>query len=377
MIAPEMTSPAAIVLSDAIAQHTQQHGVDLAAIARRARMSPPQLQLLADGETLLIEAEPVEAVARVLGLPASRLREYRLAVVLDSLSRNSEYLDALFLEALSPIERSLVADAKFSQEPLGPSVWRLLDEHEMTQQELAEGIGMAQSALSRAMNGHERFSVELLETIAQALDAAPEIFVEYRLALIDEWLRQHPARTDELFDELNWEPTLAEYHPWRLRALPDPFDTAPRALIESLSEIVSAEGPVMGARVYELRLAASGLTETKNLRSLLNRASAAASRAGLIIDENESGDPTQKYRILRLPEQPSVAPRVLGGRRLWQVPPRELESVIRGTSAWKRGESVVRLQAAIMATYGFSGVSMKDAEHLNRCITRSRQGGHA
>ena len=374
MIAADMTSPAAIALSDAIAQHTREHGVDFAAIARRTRMSPTELQLLVDGEALFVEAEAVEAVARVLGLAASRLQEYRLAVVLDSLSRNSDYITALFLETLSPIERSLVADSKFSKEPLGPSVWRLLVELEMTKQELAEGIGISQSALGRVLNGHERFSIELLETIAQALDAAPEIFVEYRLAMIDEWLRQHPARTDELFDDLNWEPTLAEYHPWRPHALPDPLDTEPRALIESLLEIVRAEGPVMGARAYELRLEASGLTETKDLRSLLNRASAAASRVGLIIDENESGDQTQKYRILRLPEQPSVVPRVLGGRRLWQVPPRELEAVVRATSAWKRSESVARVQTAIMATYGLSGASAKDVEHLNRSISNCMRG---
>lgn len=377
MIAPEMTSPAAIELSDAIAQHAQQHGVGLAAIAHRARMSPTQLQLLADGETFPIEAEAIEAVARALRLVPSQLREYRLAIVLDSLTRNCERLDALFFETLSPIERNLVGDAKFSKEPLGPTVWRLLGEHELTQQELAEGVGLAQSSLSRAMNGHERPSIELLETIAQALDVAPEIFVEYRLRLIDEWLRDHPGRTDEFFDELNWDPALGEYHSWRARALPDPRDVEPRALLESLLEIVTAEGPVMGARVYELRLAAAGLNESKELRSLLNRATAAASRAGLVVDENESGEQTQKYRILRLPHQAAVVPRVLGGRRLWQVPPHELETVIRGTAAWKRGLSVARIQTAVMATYGLSGVSMKDAEHLNRCIMRSRQGGNA
>lgn len=96
-----------------------------------------------------------------------------------------------------------------------------------------------------------------------------------------------------------------------------------------------------------------------------------------MIDENESGEQTQKYRILRLPGQAAVVPRVLGDRRLWQVPPRELETVIRATTAWKRGLSVARIQMAVTATYGLSGVSMKDAEHLNRCITRSAQGDNA
>ncbi len=377
MIGPEVTASRAIALSDAIAQHAEQHHLGMATIARRAGMTLTYLEMLADGETFPIEAEAIEAVARVLDLEPSRVREYRTALVVDSLSRRSERLDALFSETLSPIERNLVGDAKFSEEPLGPTVWRLLGEHELTQQELAEGVGLAQSSLSRAMNGHERPSIELLETIAQALDVAPEIFVEYRLALIDEWLRQHPGRTDELFEELSWKPALGEYHSWRVRTLPDPRDVEPRALLESLLDIVTTEGPVMGARVYELRLSAAALTETKDLRSLLNRGTAALTRTGRLIDENESGERTQKYRILRLPGQAAVVPRVLGDRRLWQVPPRELETVIRATTAWKRGLSVARVQMAVTATYGLSGVSMKDAEHLNRCITRSAQGGNA
>lgn len=376
-IAFEMTASQSIALSDAIAWHAEQHGLGMATIARRAGMTATYLQTLADGETFPIEARAIEAVARVLDLAPSRIREYRTALVMDLLSRHSARFDALFSETLSPIERNLIGDAKFSEEPLGPTVGRLLGKHELTRQELAEGVGLAQSSLSRAMNGHERPSIELLESIAQALGVAPETFVEYRLALIDEWLRQHPARTDELFAELSWEPTLVEYHSWRVRKLPDPRDVEPRALLESLLEIVTAEGPVMGARVYELRLAAAGLAETRDLRSLLNRGTAALARAGRLVDENESDEPTQKYRILRLPDQAAVVPRELGDRRLWQVPPRELETVIRATTAWKRGLGVARIQVAVTATYGLSGVSTRDAEHLNRCIMRCAQGGNA
>lgn len=376
MTAREMTASKSIALSEAIASYAEEHGLGMAAIARRARMTATYLQMLADGETFPIEAGAIEAVARVLDIAPSRLMEYRTALVMDLLSRQAARFDALFSETLSPIERKLVGDAKFSEEPLGPTVWRLLDEHELTQQELADGIGLTQSSLSRAMNGRERPSIELLEAIAQALDVAPEMFVEYRLGLIDEWLRQHPERTDELFEELSWEPTLGEYHSWRIRTLPDPR-VEPRALLESLLEIVAAEGPVLGARVYELLLTAAGLEETKELRSLLNRSTALLARAGRIIDENESGEQTQKYRTLRLPDQAAVVPRELGDRQLWQVPSGELEAMVRATTAWKRGLSVARIQMAVTATYGLSGVSVKDAEHLNRCITRSSQGGTA
>ena len=205
-IDPEVSGRPVIRLADAIAQHIHTRGISVGMIAHRAHVSRAQLQSLADGGSNLFGAAALEAVARTLGLAAIELREYRLAVVLDALSNSPERLEEVFLVALSPIERALIGDARFSNERFGPSVWRLLAEHEMTQQELAEGIGVDQSVLSRIMNGHERLPVDLLETIAQALDAAPEVFVEYRLALIDEWLQQHLERLDELFDELNLEP---------------------------------------------------------------------------------------------------------------------------------------------------------------------------
>lgn len=374
MTVPETVPAMTIVLGDAVARHLEQEGMSLATFARRLQLPVAQVQRLLDGATLHHDAQAIEAVAHELDLPADSLREYRLASVIESLLRHPARLDEMFLESLSPIERKLIVGAAFSHDPFGTAVWRLLHEHELTQQELAEGVGMPQPQLSRVMNGHEPYSPELIETIAQALDSPPETFVEYRVGLINEWLAAHPERIDELFDELKAAPDLEQYAAWTPLTLPNPKDVSFRTLVKSLLDIVGAEGPVMGARVYELRLAACGLEETKELRSLLNRASAAAARVGLIIDENETGEQTQKYRILRLPAQRSVVARTLGPRRLRHIPPRELEAVVRATAAWKRGESVARVQAAIMETYGLSRVSTKDVEHLNRCINNCMQG---
>ena len=147
----------------------------------------------------------------------------------------------------------------FSSKAFGPTVRDILAQHQMTQLELAESIGLAQPTLSRVMNGHELVSSELIEQIAQALDVAPETFEEYRLELLGEWLRSRPDRIDELFRELSWSPTFEEYRTWVPRPMRSPRDVSPRELLESLLEIVATEGPVMGARVYALRLAASGI----------------------------------------------------------------------------------------------------------------------
>src|SRR5262249_21350715 len=161
-----------------------------------------------------------------------------------------------------------------SHQRLTPSIWELLGRDESTQQELAESIGMTQSAVSRVMNGYDPATPEFIETVASALGVAPEYFLEYRLFHLEEWLLANRARLQALHDELTTRPVLAEYRAWCQRRLPPPNEVNAQALIRSLLEIVDVEGPVLGARVYKLRLNASGLRETKELRSLLNRASA-------------------------------------------------------------------------------------------------------
>jgi transcriptional regulator with XRE-family HTH domain len=374
-MAPEASSTPSIPIGHVIAEWVAEQGGTITRLAYGTGIPSADVEALATGEPVLLNAAAIESVANKLGVPPDQLREFRLAVVLESLPFHPPQLEVLFREALSPIERDLIGNSVFSDKTFGPTVRGLLRRHEMTQLELAESIGMAQPALSRMMNGHELVSSEVIEQIAQALDVAPETFEEYRLELLADWLRSRPDRIDELFQELSWSPTFEEYQAWVPRQMRSPRDVSPRELLESLLEIVATEGPVMGARVYALRLAASGAMETRELRSLLNRASAAAARVGLIIDENEDGGQTQKYRILRLPEQPSMIRRTLGGRELWQVPPRELESVVQATSAWKRGESVAAVQDAVKEAYGLSGVSSRDAEHVNRAIVRCRQGG--
>ena len=111
-IDPEVAGRPVIGLADAIAQHIHTCGLSVGMIAHRAHVSPARLQSLADGDSNLFGAAALEAVARTLGLAAIELREYRLAVVLDSLSSDSERLEEVFLVTLSPIERELIGAAK-------------------------------------------------------------------------------------------------------------------------------------------------------------------------------------------------------------------------------------------------------------------------
>ena len=275
MTAPERDGTESIALSGAIADYTRRHGITMQALGRRAGIGPAYLQALVDGETDVIDPDAVEAIARVLGVVPAELREYRIAILLASLVRGSERLEAMFLKTLSPIERSLVAEAEFSRETLSATVRRLLLEAELTPQELAEGIGLTWTKLCRVLDGHEPASIDMLEAIAGGLGSAPEFFVEYRVKLISEWLREHPKEVDALFAELNWEPTLAEYVAWKVRPLPHPAQAGSRELLESLLKIVETDPGMRGDTV-------TGGTKTAKLET------GAVVKVPLFVNQGES-----------------------------------------------------------------------------------------
>lgn len=75
----------------------------------------------------------------------------------------------------------------YSAEPFATAVAGLLKRRGMTQRELANAIHVNQSTISRAMGGHtvdprwrQPLTVELMESIADALDVRPTYFAEYR-----------------------------------------------------------------------------------------------------------------------------------------------------------------------------------------------------
>ena len=198
-MATEASSTPSIPISCVITPWLAEQGSTITRLAYGTGVPSADVEALATGEPVQLNAAAIESVANKLGVEPDQLREFRLAVILESLPFHPPQLDLLFREALSPIERGLIASVVFSDKTFGPTVWNLLRQHEMTQLELAESIGLAQPTLSRLMNGHELASSEVMEQIAQALDVAPETFEEYRLELLAEWLRSRPDRIDELF----------------------------------------------------------------------------------------------------------------------------------------------------------------------------------
>ena len=342
--------------------------------ARRAGIPLVEIQQLIDGSRVPSRST-VEIVARALDSHPSVFIEFRVDCVLDWLGRRPSSADELFMESLSQLERESVDRGNFDPRPLKESVASLRRNQGTTQGELAEDIGLEPSMLSRELSSHGRPSADLLEAIASALGVPPETLLAYRLAVVRDWLLEHSSRVDELYSSGLAPLALDPYRCWSPRGLLDPLRAAPRDLLRTFVEIVTVEGPVVGARVYRVWLqAAGGLDETMDRRRKLNKISFAAVHAGLVAVENDYGEPTQKFLTIRLPATPPVVVRARGDRCLSEIPLSELAEAVRQTSAWRRNSNTASIQQELAELYGVKRFVAGEVEYLNRSINLAGGG---
>ncbi|TWH52013.1 uncharacterized protein DUF559 [Sporomusa sp. KB1] len=120
------------------------------------------------------------------------------------------------------------------------------------------------------------------------------------------------------------------YNNWPAHSVPDPR-TAPEAnVLNALIEIIKAEGPIIGHRVYRIYLNACGIHRTgRQLRFVFNKIVTKAVREKLILETNEYKLQDQIHKILRTPDSPPVVVRNRGNRTLEEIPPAEIAEVMR------------------------------------------------
>ena len=92
---------------------------------------------------------------------------------------------------------------RFSEEPFGETVERLMGETGLTYRGLAEATGLSAGYLNHLVHGNRPVpSNEVFEALASALGVEPEHFREYRLRVITERLEQMPELIDRLYRRL-------------------------------------------------------------------------------------------------------------------------------------------------------------------------------
>jgi transcriptional regulator with XRE-family HTH domain len=92
---------------------------------------------------------------------------------------------------------------KFSEEPFGPTIERLMGESGVTYRGLAEKTGLSAGYLNHLVHGNRPGpSNEVVERLAASLGVEPEHFREYRLRVITERLESMPDLIDRLYRRL-------------------------------------------------------------------------------------------------------------------------------------------------------------------------------
>ena len=92
---------------------------------------------------------------------------------------------------------------KFSEEPFGPTVERLMAERGVTYRGLAHQTGLSAGYLNHLVHGNRPVpSNDVMATLARALGVEPEHFREYRLRVITERLEAMPELIDRLYRRL-------------------------------------------------------------------------------------------------------------------------------------------------------------------------------
>ena len=91
---------------------------------------------------------------------------------------------------------------KFSDEPFGPTIERLMTETGVTYRGLADKTKLSAGYLNHLVHGNRPVpSDKVVGQLAKALDVEPEHFREYRLRVITQKLEAMPDLIDRIADE--------------------------------------------------------------------------------------------------------------------------------------------------------------------------------
>ena len=93
---------------------------------------------------------------------------------------------------------------KYSSEPFGPAIERLMNESGTTYRGLAAKTGLSAGYLNHLVHGNRPVpSNDVITRLAEALEVDPEYFREYRLRVITDQLEAMPDMVDRLYKRLS------------------------------------------------------------------------------------------------------------------------------------------------------------------------------
>ena len=92
---------------------------------------------------------------------------------------------------------------RFSTEPFGPTIERLMTETGTTYRALADKSELSAGYLNHLVHGNRPVpSNDVIRTLARALGVGPEHFREFRLRVVSDKLESMPEMIDRLYKRL-------------------------------------------------------------------------------------------------------------------------------------------------------------------------------
>lgn len=159
---------------------------------------------------------------------------------------------------------------------------------------------------------------------------------------------------------------------WPERELSDPRSAGRREVVDSLIEIVRAEGPMVCGRAYRIYADAAGIRRIgKVVRGDFHRAMTSAIRSGRLIARREHRDHNPDLRVVHGAQMPKIVPRPLGLRVFDEVPPSEIAARMKDVADANPSLSVGDLIQRVLGFYGVRRKTHNIVDHM-RDISKRR-----
>jgi dethiobiotin synthetase len=163
--------------------------------------------------------------------------------------------------------------------------------------------------------------------------------------------------------------TLDPYDAWEPHQVGDPRNTPRPQIMQTMLEIVDAEGPMTATRAYSLyNRAAGGRKLTSVAKAPLSSAIYWLAREEKIALTREADIPWQGGDMVRMPDQPAVRVRELGPRSLDEVPLDEIAELIKLIRGANGSSEPTELKRAVLNAYGLVRLTSRADEYLGLAI---------
>ena len=163
--------------------------------------------------------------------------------------------------------------------------------------------------------------------------------------------------------------TLEPYDAWEAHPVGDPRATPRGQIMQTMLEIVGAEGPMTASRAYALYNRASGGRKlTSVARAPLSSSVYWLAQERKVVLVRKDEIPWQDDDVVRMPDSPAVRVRELGPRSLEEVPLDEIAELIRRLRAARGQLGGTEAKRAVLDTYGLVRLTSKADEYLGLAL---------